>query len=43
MVERRSWAEYREAHGITPAEELLEKYRGQWKGSVESIFDEYAY
>ena len=31
------------ARGITPAEELLEKYRGQWKGSVEPIFDEYAY
>src|SRR5215212_3517971 len=28
--------------GITPAEELLEKYRGPWKGSVEPIFDEYA-
>src|SRR5882757_2831834 len=31
------------ARGITPAEELLEKYRGSWKGSVEPIFDEYAY
>jgi glutamate--cysteine ligase len=31
------------ARGITPAEELLEKYRGAWKGSVEPIFDEYAY
>jgi len=31
------------ARGITPAEELLEKYHGQWKGSVEPIFDEYAY
>jgi len=31
------------ARGITPAEELLEKYRGPWKGSVEPIFDEYAY
>jgi glutamate--cysteine ligase len=29
--------------GITPAEELLEKFRGPWKGSVEPIFDEYAY
>jgi glutamate--cysteine ligase len=29
--------------GITPAEELLEKYHGPWKGSVEPIFDEYAY
>ncbi len=31
------------ARGITPAEELLEKYHGSWKGSVEPIFDEYAY
>src|SRR3954465_3747669 len=31
------------ARGITPAEELLEKYRNAWKGSVEPIFDEYAY
>jgi len=31
------------ARGITPAEELLEKYRGPWQGSVEPIFDEYAY
>jgi glutamate--cysteine ligase len=31
------------ARGITPAEELLEKYHGPWKGSVEPIFDEYAY
>ena len=31
------------ARGITPAEELLEKYRGSWKGSVEPIFEEYAY
>ena len=31
------------ARGITPAEELLEKYNGPWKGSVEPIFDEYAY
>jgi glutamate--cysteine ligase len=31
------------ARGITPAEELLEKYRGSWQGSVEPIFDEYAY
>jgi len=29
--------------GITPAEELLEKYNGPWKGSVEPIFDEYVY
>src|SRR3954447_14242213 len=31
------------ARGITPAEELLEKYRNAWKGSAEPIFDEYAY
>jgi glutamate--cysteine ligase len=29
--------------GITPAEELLEKYHGPWNGSVDPIFDEYAY
>ena len=31
------------ARGITPAEELLEKYHGPWNGSVEPMFDEYAY
>jgi glutamate--cysteine ligase len=31
------------ARGITPAEELLEKYHGAWQGSVDPIFDEYAY
>jgi glutamate--cysteine ligase len=31
------------ARGITPAEELLEKYYGPWGGSVEPAFDEYAY
>ena len=31
------------ARGITPAEELLEKYHGPWKGSVEPIFEESAY
>ncbi len=31
------------ARGLTPAEELLEKYRGAWNGSVEPIFAEYAY
>ena len=31
------------ARGITPAEELLAKYRGAWHGSVEPVFDEYAY
>jgi glutamate--cysteine ligase len=29
--------------GLTPAEELLEKYYGQWNGSVEPVFTEYAY
>ena len=31
------------ARGITPAEELLEKYQDGWNGSVEPIFTEYAY
>jgi glutamate--cysteine ligase len=31
------------ARGLTPAEELLERFNGVWKGSVEPIFDEYAY
>ncbi len=31
------------ARGITPAEELLEKYHGPWKCSVEPVFDEYVY
>ena len=31
------------ARGITPAEELLEKYHGPWGKSVEPVFDEYAY
>ena len=31
------------ARGITPAEELLEKFHGEWNGSVEPIFNEYAY
>ena len=29
--------------GITPAEELLAKYHGPWRGSVDPVFDEYAY
>src|SRR6187397_1904403 len=29
--------------GVTPAEELLEKFHGPWKGSIEPVFDEYAY
>ena len=31
------------ARGLTPAEELLEKFHGAWQGSVEPIFEEYAY
>jgi glutamate--cysteine ligase len=31
------------ARGITPAEELLEKYFNDWNQSVGPIFDEYAY
>jgi len=31
------------ARGITPAEELLEKYHGPWGRSVDPIFAEYAY
>ena len=31
------------ARGITPAEELLEKFHGPWEGSVEPVFKEYAY
>jgi glutamate--cysteine ligase len=31
------------ARGLTPAEELLEKYHGAWHGSVDPIFDECAY
>ena len=29
--------------GITPAEELLEKFHGPWHGSIEPVFTEYAY
>jgi glutamate--cysteine ligase len=29
--------------GVTPAEELLEKFEKKWGGSVEPVFDEYAY
>jgi glutamate--cysteine ligase len=29
--------------GITPAEELLEKFHGAWDRSVEPVFEEYAY
>ncbi len=31
------------SRGTTPAEELLQKYSGEWNGSVEPIFSEYAY
>jgi glutamate--cysteine ligase len=31
------------ARGVTPAEEMLAKYRGEWKGSVEPIFVEDVY
>jgi glutamate--cysteine ligase len=31
------------ARGITPAEELLQKFHGPWQGSVEPVFSEYAY
>lgn len=29
--------------GITPAEELLAAYEGRWQGSVDPVFEEYAY
>jgi len=31
------------ARGITPAEELLEKFNGPWGGSVAPVYEEYAY
>jgi glutamate--cysteine ligase len=31
------------ARGITPAEALIEKFNGQWRGSVEPVFKELAY
>jgi len=31
------------ARGITPAEELLEKFHGSWGGSVEPVYKDYAY
>jgi glutamate--cysteine ligase len=31
------------ARGMTPAEELLEKYFGAWGKSVDPVFEEYAY
>jgi glutamate--cysteine ligase len=29
-------------HGLTPAEELLERFHGPWRGSVAPVYDEYA-
>jgi glutamate--cysteine ligase len=29
--------------GLTPAEDLLEKFHGKWNGSVEPVYDEYSY
>jgi len=29
--------------GHTPAEEMLEKFHGPWKGSVEPAYEEYAF
>jgi glutamate--cysteine ligase len=31
------------ARGVTPAEELLQKFHGDWRQSVEPVFKEYAY
>jgi glutamate--cysteine ligase len=31
------------ATGRTPAEDMLESYHGKWHGSVDPLFDEYAY
>ncbi len=31
------------ARGVTPAEELIEKFKGEWGGSVEPVFTEQAY
>jgi glutamate--cysteine ligase len=30
------------ARGVTPAEELLEKFHGPWGGSVKPVYDEYS-
>jgi len=35
--------EDRTARGTTAAQELLEKYRGSWGGSVDPIYTEDAY
>ena len=29
--------------GVTPAEELLLKFNGEWKGDIDKLFDEYCY
>ncbi len=29
--------------GVTPAEEMLSRYEGSWKGSVDPVFQEHAY
>ena len=29
--------------GRTPAEELLDKFHGEWRGSIARVYDEYAY
>ena len=29
--------------GRSPAEEMLEKYHGAWRGSVDPAYDEYAF
>ena len=31
------------ARGLTPAEELLDKFNGVWNGTVDPIYEEYAY
>ena len=31
------------ARGTTPAEMLLERYRGEWKGDVSRIYDEMSF
>ena len=31
------------ARGITPAEELLELFHGEWGGSVDPLYEDYAY
>jgi len=43
--ERHHLAPVREyiSRGVTPAQELLEKYHGAWNGRVEPLFEEYAY